>query len=97
MNLNPLVSMVITGPLVFVIGWLLHETMFRRLMDTSPSLDVFEGKSMLASFGLLYIVQNIGRIIWGSSTEASYLLEHHHHRRRRIPSTAWWPGVRHRR
>lgn len=69
-NLNPLVSLVITGPLVFVIGFLLHKTMYRRLMDTSPSLEVFEGKSMLASFGLLYIVQNIGRIIWGSSTEA---------------------------
>jgi len=69
-NLNPLVSLVITGPLVFVIGFLLHKTMYRRLMDTSPSLEVFEGKSMLASFGLLYIVQNIARIIWGSSTEA---------------------------
>ena len=67
-NLNPLVSLVVTAPLIFAIGWFLHATLFRRLMDTSPSLDVFEGKSMLASFGLLYIVQNIARIIWGSQT-----------------------------
>jgi branched-chain amino acid transport system permease protein len=67
-QLNPLVSIVITAPLVFVIGWLLHATLFRGLMRTSPSLDVFEGKSMLASFGLLYVVQNVARIIWGSQT-----------------------------
>ncbi|MCE5252630.1 MAG: branched-chain amino acid ABC transporter permease [Actinomycetia bacterium] len=65
-HLDPLVSILITAPLTFVIGWILHATLFRRLMDTSPTLDVFEGKSMLASFGLLYVVQNIARIIWGS-------------------------------
>jgi len=67
-SLNPLVTIVVTAPLIFAIGWLLHATLFRRLMHTSPSLDVFEGASMLASFGLLYIVQNIARIIWGSQT-----------------------------
>ena len=73
-ELNPLLSIVITAPLMFVIGWVLHSTLFRRLMDTSPSLEVFEGKSMLASFGLLYVVQNIARIIWGSQTyQVNYL------------------------
>jgi branched-chain amino acid transport system permease protein len=67
-GMNPLVTLVITAPLVFVIGWLLHATLFRQLMRTSPSLDIFEGKSMLASFGLLYVVQNVARIIWGSQT-----------------------------
>ena len=65
-RLDPLISIVITAPLTVVIGWILHATLFRRLMQTSPSLDVFEGKSMLASFGLLYVVQNVARIIWGS-------------------------------
>jgi branched-chain amino acid transport system permease protein len=67
-GLNPLATLVVTAPLIFVIGWLLHATLFRRLMRTSPSLDVFEGASMLAAFGLLYVVQNIARIIWGSQT-----------------------------
>ena len=65
---------MITAPLVFVIGWLLHATLFRRLMHNAPNLDVFEGQSMLASFGLLYVVQNIARIIWGSQTyQVNYL------------------------
>jgi branched-chain amino acid transport system permease protein len=73
-NLNPLVSLVATAPLVFVLGWVLHSTLFRRLMDTAPSLDVFEGQSMLASFGLLYVVQNVARMIWGSATQTIVFL-----------------------
>ena len=73
-HLNAIVSLVITAPLVFVIGWLLHATLFRRLMHKAPNLDVFEGQSMLASFGLLYVVQNIARIIWSSQTyQVNYL------------------------
>ena len=45
-NLNPLVSAVVTGPLVFVIGWILYSTIFRRLMDASPNVDIFEAKSV---------------------------------------------------
>ena len=50
-RLNPIVSIVISAPMVFVIGWLLHATLYRRLMHTAPSLDIFEGQSMLASSG----------------------------------------------
>ena len=69
-NLNPLVSVLITFPAVMVMGLILHMTLFRRLMDASPSLEIFEGKSLLASFGLLYVVQNLARIIFGSDVEA---------------------------
>jgi branched-chain amino acid transport system permease protein len=69
-HLNPLVSVVVTGPICFVFGWVLHSTLFRRLMDTSPSIDVFEGKSLLASFGLYYIVQNLARLIWGANNQS---------------------------
>ena len=68
-NVNPLVSMLVSGVFVFAIGWFLYATLFRRLMDTSPSIEAFEGKSMLAAFGLLYVVQNIARMIWGSQTQ----------------------------
>jgi branched-chain amino acid transport system permease protein len=73
-GMNPLLTMVVTAPLVFLIGWLLHATLFRELMRTSASLDVFEGKSMLASFGLLYVVQSVARLIWGSQVhQVTYL------------------------
>jgi branched-chain amino acid transport system permease protein len=73
-GMNPLLTIVVSAPLLFVIGWLLHSTLFRQLMRTSSSLEVFEGKSMLASFGLLYVVQSIARMIWKSQThQVTYL------------------------
>ncbi|NLE10236.1 MAG: branched-chain amino acid ABC transporter permease [Actinobacteria bacterium] len=73
-NIHPLISLVIAGLFTFIIGWALHSTLFRRLMDTSPSMEIFEGKSMLASFGLYYVVQNIARIIWGSENRGFVFL-----------------------
>jgi branched-chain amino acid transport system permease protein len=72
---NPLFTWVIGGILMFVIGFILYKTMFRHLMRKSPNLDAFEGKSLLATFGLLYVVQNIAIKIWGSDIEGySYLM-----------------------
>jgi branched-chain amino acid transport system permease protein len=67
-GINPLISLVIVGPVVFIIGYLLHRTLFRKLLKSSPSPGAFEGSSLLATFGLLYIIQNIVIIIWGSSS-----------------------------
>jgi branched-chain amino acid transport system permease protein len=73
-GINPLLSLVIVGPLILIIGYLLHSTLFRSLMKSSPSLAVFEGNSIFAAFGLLYVIQNIAIIVWGSVSRAySYL------------------------
>jgi len=68
LGINPMISLVIVGPIIFVIGYLLHRTLFRSLLKSSPSLPAFEGSSLLATFGLLYIIQNIAIIIWSSSS-----------------------------
>ncbi len=69
-GINPLISLVIVGPLIFIIGFLLHRTLFRSLWKSAPSLAAFEGSSLLATFGLLYIIQNIALIIWSSASQA---------------------------
>jgi branched-chain amino acid transport system permease protein len=63
-GINPLVSLLICGPLMLLIGFFIHRTLFQRLRDTSESIDIFEGNSLLASFGLLFIIQNIALLIW---------------------------------
>ena len=65
-GINPLLSLVISGPIVFILGIILYRTMFVRLRKSSPSAEVFEGKSMLACFGLLFIIQNVAILIWGA-------------------------------
>ncbi|MCX6009796.1 MAG: branched-chain amino acid ABC transporter permease, partial [Chloroflexi bacterium] len=63
-GISPLISLVICGPLLFIIGFAIHRTFFQYLRNTSESLDAFEGSSLLASFGLLFIIQNIALLIW---------------------------------
>lgn len=73
-NLNPLISLVICGPFVFLIGFFLHKTLFRSLLNSSASLDIFESRSMLVTFGLLFIIQNIAILTWGADVKGySYL------------------------
>jgi len=74
LGINPLLSLVICAPAGFVLGYILHRTMYKRLMVTSASPGIFEGNSMLASFGLLFIIQNLAYLIWGTRYKAySYL------------------------
>ena len=74
LGINPLVSLAISSPIVFIIGFILYRTLFTRLRTASPSLATFEGSSMLACFGLLFIIQNVAILIWGAEIKGySYL------------------------
>jgi len=63
-GISPLVSLIICGPALFIIGFLIHRTLFQYLRGKSESIDIFEGNSLLASFGLLFIIQNVALLIW---------------------------------
>ena len=70
LGISPLLSLAICGPLAFVIGFVLHRTLFTRLRTSSGSSAAYEGSSMLASFGLLFIIQNLALIAWGADIRA---------------------------
>jgi branched-chain amino acid transport system permease protein len=73
-GINPLVSLAIWGPAVFLIGYLLYRTLFTRLRTSSVTPGAYEGSSMLASFGLLFLIQNVALITWGADIrQYSYL------------------------
>jgi len=73
-GINPLLSLAVCAPAGFILGYILHRTLYKRLMATSASPGIFEGNSMLASFGLLFIIQNLAYLIWGTRYKAySYL------------------------
>jgi branched-chain amino acid transport system permease protein len=73
-GINPLVSLAVCGPIAFILGFILHRTLFKRLFSMSTSQAIFESSSMLASFGLLFIIKNIALITWGPEIRAySYL------------------------
>jgi branched-chain amino acid transport system permease protein len=73
-GINPLITLAVVGPVIFVIGFFLHKVLFRRLLASSETLDIFQGKSLLASFGLMFIIQNIAILVWGADIKGySYL------------------------
>jgi branched-chain amino acid transport system permease protein len=50
-GVNPLLSLAVCGPLTFILGFILHRTVFRRLFASSESPAIFESNSVLASIG----------------------------------------------
>jgi branched-chain amino acid transport system permease protein len=73
-GINPLLSLVISGPLIFGIGFFVHRTLFQYLRGLSETVAAFEGNSILASFGLLFIIQNVALLSWGPNMKGySYL------------------------
>jgi branched-chain amino acid transport system permease protein len=73
-HVNPLLSLAVCGPAAFALGYVLHRTVYRRVLVSSPSPGVFEGNSLLASFGLLFVIQNVALFAWGPEIRGySYL------------------------
>jgi branched-chain amino acid transport system permease protein len=66
-HINPLLSVVISGPVIFIIGYLLHLTLFRYLRIKSANQGIFESNSILAAFGLLFIIQSLAKQGWGTT------------------------------
>ena len=65
-GINPLVSLAIVGPIFFIIGALINRILFERIRRLAGSMEVFEGWSILVSFGLLFIIQNVALLAWGA-------------------------------
>jgi branched-chain amino acid transport system permease protein len=63
---QPFPFRVISGPIVFVIGYFLHWVLFRYLRKKSVNAAVFESNSILVAFGLMFIIQNLAKEGWGS-------------------------------
>jgi branched-chain amino acid transport system permease protein len=75
-GINPLFSLAICGPALFILGLFVYRTLFQYLRKSSQSIDVFEGRSMLASFGILYMIQNIALLWWGPNVKAYNFLNY---------------------
>lgn len=71
-KIDPLASLAITGPLMFIIGFILYRTLFASLRRRAPSPAAFEANSLLAAFALIYIFQNAAILIFGGRGGRTY-------------------------
>lgn len=64
-GISPLLSIVLITPALAIIAFLLDWNLFDKLRRTSFTEGHFEGRSLLASFGLLFVIQNTMLLTWG--------------------------------
>jgi len=75
-EISPLLSLIICGPIFLLAGILLHRTLFLRLLRSSESMATYEISSLLAGYGLMFILSNSAALSWGATPRAySYLSE----------------------
>ena len=65
-GMNPLLTLLITGPLFFGVGLALHRLLYRRVLVEGEAPEVLESRSLLLSFGLLFVIQNAALLLWSS-------------------------------
>ncbi len=65
-GIHPLLAITFVAPVLFLIGFTLDRTLFNDLRRTSFDDDHFEGRSLLVSFGLLFVIQNLMLVTWGA-------------------------------
>jgi branched-chain amino acid transport system permease protein len=66
-GISPLSAIAIITPVLFIIGYILDRTLFNYLRKKAPNVDAFSGTSLLASFGLVLVMQNLMLLIWGAN------------------------------
>lgn len=65
MNLSPLVALLLAVPAAVAINWLLYRFMLLPLMRRSSDSGAREVDSILATFGLLFVIQGIMLVTFG--------------------------------
>ena len=65
-GMNPLLTLLITAPISFGAGLLLHRLLYRRGLAESDGAGALEARSLLLSFGTLFVLQNGALLIWSA-------------------------------
>ena len=66
LGINPVLFLPVVALVLFVAGLGIYRVCFRRIANTSPSVEVIEARSLLVGFGLMYLVQNAAYMAWGA-------------------------------
>lgn len=64
-EVRPVIALGVIAPVLFAIGYGLDWWLFNDLRGSSVNEEHFEGRSLLASFGLVFVMQNMILIYWG--------------------------------
>lgn len=73
-GVNPLLTLLVTGPAAFGAGLVLHRLLYARVLGQAEAREAIESRSLLLSFGLLFVLQNAALLVWSADLKGySYL------------------------
>ena len=75
LRINPLVFVPVVALVLFVLGLIVYRLCFRRIARTAPSVDAIEARSLLVSFGLMFLVQNAAYLAFGADLRGYSFLD----------------------
>ncbi|MES2603219.1 MAG: branched-chain amino acid ABC transporter permease [Pseudomonadota bacterium] len=74
LGINPLLGLLIAAPLGFALGYIIYGIMLRPLVTRSKTAASLEIDSILATFGLLFVIQGVMLVVFGANyTSYSYM------------------------
>ena len=74
LNINPVLAMAVVLPAAFVFGYVIYGFMMQPLVTRSAKRGTLEVDSILATFGLMFVLQGVMMAFFGSNyTSYSYL------------------------
>jgi len=65
MALSPLIGILVVVPTAFALNWLVFELLLMPLVRRARHRDMLEVDSILATFGMLFVIQGVALIIFG--------------------------------
>jgi branched-chain amino acid transport system permease protein len=63
-QVNPLLSLLVSVPIAFVLNWLVYQFMMIPLVRRAPDQDALDADVVLVTFGLLFICQGWALVYW---------------------------------
>jgi branched-chain amino acid transport system permease protein len=74
LSMSPLIGLIVVVPLAFVLNWAIYQILLTPLVRRAKNRDMLEVDSILATFGLLFVVQGVMLVIFGGQYHTySYL------------------------
>jgi branched-chain amino acid transport system permease protein len=65
LSVSPLIGLAVVVPAAFVLNWLVYQILLMPLVRRARTRDMLEVDSILATFGLLFVVQGVALVLFG--------------------------------
>src|SRR5579859_108735 len=74
-SVSPLAGLVVVVPLAFAVNWLIYRFLLAPLVRRAKSRDALEADSILATFGMLFVVQGGLLVVFGGQYYSDRFLQ----------------------